>query len=67
MRRNGGKIVSDQSGIELVPATKSVKGVTPNPYEVQIDHIMARSKGGKNSFSNAQVLARIENIIKSDK
>ena len=67
MEKNGGVIKSDLSGKILVPATKSQKGVTPDPLEVHIDHIFARSKGGTNSYSNAQVLSRIENILKSDK
>ena len=67
MERNGGVIKSDLSGEILVPATQSQKGVTPNPLEVQIDHVHPRSKGGSNSYSNAQVLSRLENILKSDK
>ncbi len=64
IERNGGVIKSDLSGEILVPATKSQKGVTPNLLEVHIDHIDPRSKGGKNSYSNAQVLSRYENIKK---
>ena len=45
MRRNGGKIKSDMSGKELVPATQSKLNVTPDPLEVQIDHIKPRSSG----------------------
>ncbi len=67
MERNGGSIKSDLSGETLVPATKCQKGVTPNPLEVQINHIFPRSRGGSNSYSNAQVLSRLENILKSDK
>lgn len=67
MQKNGGVVKSDLSGEILVPATKSQKGISPNPLEIHIDHIMPRSKGGTNSFSNAQVLSRIENILKSNK
>ena len=67
MRRNGGKIKSDMSGKELVPATQIKLNVTPDPLEVQIDHIKPRSSGGSNSYSNAQVLSREENIFKSNK
>ena len=67
MKRNGGKIKSDLSGEELVPAKKSVKGVKPPQNEVQIDHIEPRSKGGSNSYRNAQVTSRKENRDKWDK
>ena len=63
---NGGVVRSDLSGIELVQPQKSMKGVTPSPFEWQIDHIIPKSAGGSNSFSNAQVLLRLENRIKWD-
>lgn len=63
---NGGVVKSDMSGIELVQPQKSMKGITPSPLEWQIDHIIPKSAGGTNSFSNAQVLSRLENRIKWD-
>lgn len=69
MRRNGGELRSDLSGELLYPATQCKKGELPEHFweEVQIDHIFPKSKGGSNSFSNAQVLSRRENLMKSDK
>jgi len=64
---NDGVIKSELSGIELSPAQQSVKGVTPPSNEVQIDHIIPRSKGGTNTLDNAQVISRAENLAKSDK
>ncbi|WP_444458794.1 HNH endonuclease domain-containing protein [Ruminococcus bicirculans (ex Wegman et al. 2014)] len=55
------------SGKELVPTTQSKLNVTPDPLEVQIDHIKPRSIGESNSYSNAQVLSREENFFKSNK
>ena len=66
-KANEGVLRSEQSGQALVPAKKSQKGVTPPKNEAQIDHIVPRSKNGTNSFSNAQVLSREENIRKSNK
>ena len=63
---NNGVVKSDLSGQTLVPPQKSMKGVTPPANEWQIDHIIPKSAGGTNSFSNAQVLSREENRIKWD-
>lgn len=66
MVRNGGVVRSDLSGEILYRPQKSQKGVTPNPNEWQIDHIIPKTKGGSNSYANAQVLSRFENRMKSD-
>ncbi|ENY4720958.1 polymorphic toxin-type HINT domain-containing protein, partial [Neisseria gonorrhoeae] len=57
MNRNGGVVKSDQSGEVLVRPKKSQKGITPPSNEWQIDHVQAKSKGGSNSYKNAQVLS----------
>ena len=67
MKKNGGVVKSDLSGQELVKPSKSQKGVTPPENEWQIDHINAKDNGGSNSYSNAQVLSRKENRLKSNK
>ena len=54
------------SGEILYKPQKSQKSVTPNPNEWQIDHIIPKTKGGSNSYANAQVLSRFENRMKSD-
>ena len=66
MVRNGGVVRSDLSGEILYKPQKSQKGVTPNPNEWQMDHIIPKTKGGSNSYANAQVLSRFENRMKSD-
>ena len=65
--RNDGLLRSDKSGMELEQPRKSASGVKPPGNEAQIDHNYPRSKGGPNSFDNAQVLSRKENREKSDK
>jgi len=64
--RNGGVVRSDLSGTELVQPQKSMRGVTPDPNEWQIDHKVPKDKGGNNSYANAQVLSRQENRAKSN-
>ena len=67
VERNAGALRSDLSGSLLVKPQKSLKGITPAVNEAHVDHIVARSKGGENSYGNAQVLSRIENLMKGAK
>jgi hypothetical protein len=63
---NNGVIRSDESGKEAVPGQQGKKGVTPPANEANVDHITPKAKGGSNSYKNAQVLTREENLKKSD-
>ncbi len=70
MKRNGGIVKSDDPNDYfdiLKKPQKSQSGVTPDPDEWQIDHIIPRSQGGSNSYSNARVVSRKLNREKWDK
>lgn len=66
-QRNDGALRSDKGGGELVLASRRSRGVPVDPNEVNIDHIFPRSKGGFNSFANAQVLSFSQNLYKLDR
>jgi len=65
--RNGGVLRDDSTGEALVQPQKSQRGVTPPTNEAQVDHVYPRSEGGPNSYSNAEVRSRTNNIRKSNK
>lgn len=62
--RNGGVLRSDKTGKVLESPQQYVKGYNPPANEAQIDHILAKSNGGYNSFDNAQVIERSANLAK---
>ncbi len=62
MERNGGVLRSDISGEELVRPQQHTRGVTPPNNEAHVDHVVERAQGGPNSYSNARVLSREENL-----
>ena len=51
----------------LNPPQKSLKGQKADMNQAEVDHIEAKSKGGTNHTSNAQVLSKEENLRKSNK
>ena len=63
--RNGGVVKSDLSRTVLQPPPSP--GQPYNPLAWHVDHIIARSRGGANSVTNAQVLSAAENLSKSDR
>jgi RHS repeat-associated protein len=60
---NNGNLRSDADGTFL---NKSKKGGS-DPLGAEVDHINAKSKGGSNSNSNAQVLSKKQNATKSNR
>ena len=65
--KNDGVLRSDGDGRILKLPEKYYKGHIPPLNEAQIDHIKPKSLGGTNSFRNAQVLSREENLLKGVK
>ncbi|WP_414273722.1 HNH endonuclease signature motif containing protein [Streptococcus infantis] len=59
--RNGGGVRSDLPVEILYKPQKAGKH-----NEWQIDHIIPKTKGGSNSYANAQFFPRFENRMKSD-
>lgn len=65
-RQNNGEIRSDISGQKLNLPKKLKKGDKADMNSAEIDHVIAKSKGGSNSNSNLQVASKRENIKKSN-
>jgi hypothetical protein len=63
-RQNGGPLRDDRTGEVLVPPQQRKRGVPAPPNEAQVDHVYPKSKGGPNTYSNAEVRSRLNNIRK---
>ncbi len=59
-RQNAGKLKSDFSGIDLVAPANNPRG-NKRANDASVDHICPQSRGGSNSYANAQVLSVSEN------
>jgi hypothetical protein len=59
--------LDDVTGQPLVRPQQHTLGKRPPDNEAQIDHVYPRSEGGPNTYSNADVRARIDNIKKGRK
>jgi hypothetical protein len=66
-QQNGGVIKSDKSGNTLNPAKQAQKGQKADMKQAEVDHIVPKSRGGSNSFSNAQILSKEENLKKGNR
>lgn len=73
IRMNGGVLRSDESGIGIIPAKQSKRGVTPPINEAHVDHIDPihprdiTKIPGSNSYKNLRLIAGFENVEKSNK
>lgn len=65
-QNNNGVVKCENCRTETVPSQKSQSGITPAKNEIQVDHIQAKSKGGKGIPENGQVLCRDCNRKKSN-
>ncbi|MFM9988584.1 RHS repeat-associated core domain-containing protein [Flavobacterium sp.] len=68
---NGGYLRSDLDGTILDAPVQSKKGEAANMNQAEIDHITAKNAAegprGSNSYENAQVLSKTQNIKKSNR
>lgn len=66
-RMNSGVLKDDVTGEVLNAPQQSKKGKKADMKQAEVDHVKPRSKGGSNSFGNASVRSKRNNIDKSDK
>lgn len=67
MEANDGVLRSDLDGTVLDAPVQSRSGVPANMNQGEVDHVFAKSKGGANSYSNAQILSKTQNLSKGAK
>lgn len=65
-KKNDGKTVCENCGVNTTKPEKSKKGVTPPKTDTQVDHKYPKSKGGSGTAENGQVLCRGCNRQKSN-
>jgi hypothetical protein len=63
---NGGLLRDDVTGEIGIPSSKSQRGVTPPPNEIQVDHIIPVDKGGTRTPENLNLRLRTNNRKKSN-
>ena len=66
-RRNGGVIVDDYDGQKLDKAVQSKKGIKANMNQAEVHHHEPKSLGGSNSYKNARVTSKRNNLKKGNK
>ena len=66
MEHNGGVLRSDLDGTIMSKPKRSRRGRRTDMNQAEVDHIRPRSKGGSNSYKNAQLLTKKQNLRKSN-
>jgi 5-methylcytosine-specific restriction endonuclease McrA len=61
---NGGRLIDDNTGDELVRPKRHLPGVRPPDNEAHVDHVVPRVQGGGNDYPNLRVTSRRYNLQK---
>lgn len=65
-QHNDGVLRSDLDGSILDEPIQSKSGQKANMSQAEVDHVTPKSMGGSNSYKNAQVLSKTQNLKKSN-